>query len=108
MSEGFRENVEFLTLTYETPLRVASNRDFKRIAPLLWMRAGCSGRRIEATDNGWSVADAYGVIVDLDHSDEFVAAIAADQDALTDFIVCLLYTCPSPRDRQKSRMPSSA
>ena len=21
---------------------------------------------------------------------------------------CLLYTCPSPRDRQKSRMPSSA
>ena len=27
----------------------------------------------------------------------------ADQD-----IVCLLYTSPSPRDRQKSRMPSSA
>jgi ATP-dependent RNA helicase DeaD len=23
-------------------------------------------------------------------------------------IVCLLYTSPSPRDRQKSRMPSSA
>ena len=25
-----------------------------------------------------------------------------------DFINCLLYTSPSPRDRQKSRMPSSA
>ena len=24
------------------------------------------------------------------------------------FIFCLLYTSPSPRDRQKSRMPSSA
>ena len=24
------------------------------------------------------------------------------------YIVCLLYTSPSPRDRQKSRMPSSA
>ena len=24
------------------------------------------------------------------------------------FVVCLLYTSPSPRDRQKSRMPSSA
>ena len=24
------------------------------------------------------------------------------------FQVCLLYTSPSPRDRQKSRMPSSA
>ena len=26
----------------------------------------------------------------------------------TDFDPCLLYTSPSPRDRQKSRMPSSA
>ena len=24
------------------------------------------------------------------------------------FTICLLYTSPSPRDRQKSRMPSSA
>ena len=28
--------------------------------------------------------------------------------ATTDYLVCLLYTSPSPRDRQKSRMPSSA
>ena len=27
---------------------------------------------------------------------------------LADFKSCLLYTSPSPRDRQKSRMPSSA
>ena len=27
---------------------------------------------------------------------------------LADFVGCLLYTSPSPRDRQKSRMPSSA
>ena len=26
----------------------------------------------------------------------------------TQFMFCLLYTSPSPRDRQKSRMPSSA
>ena len=26
----------------------------------------------------------------------------------TNIIICLLYTSPSPRDRQKSRMPSSA
>ena len=25
-----------------------------------------------------------------------------------DYLTCLLYTSPSPRDRQKSRMPSSA
>ena len=32
-------------------------------------------------------------------------------DAITQsykYITCLLYTSPSPRDRQKSRMPSSA
>ena len=28
--------------------------------------------------------------------------------ALERFRICLLYTSPSPRDRQKSRMPSSA
>ena len=30
------------------------------------------------------------------------------QDAVPEGIPCLLYTSPSPRDRQKSRMPSSA
>ena len=28
--------------------------------------------------------------------------------AVAQFFGCLLYTSPSPRDRQKSRMPSSA
>ena len=32
----------------------------------------------------------------------------ADTTADTLFWICLLYTSPSPRDRQKSRMPSSA
>ena len=29
-------------------------------------------------------------------------------EVLEEMQVCLLYTSPSPRDRQKSRMPSSA
>ena len=29
-------------------------------------------------------------------------------EACTQYYDCLLYTSPSPRDRQKSRMPSSA
>ena len=49
MADGFEENVEFFTLTYEAPLRVASNRDFPKIAPLLWLRAGSTGRRIDST-----------------------------------------------------------
>ena len=35
---------------------------------------------------------------------EFSARIVAG----TNIYICLLYTSPSPRDRQKSRMPSSA
>ena len=31
-----------------------------------------------------------------------------DAQAIDKTINCLLYTSPSPRDRQKSRMPSSA
>ena len=31
-----------------------------------------------------------------------------DQAVFGDFLPCLLYTSPSPRDRTRSRMPSSA
>src|SRR5665213_1208099 len=36
------------------------------------------------------------------------AALVATADVAVRFTACLLYTSPSPRDRQKSRMPSSA
>ena len=50
------------------------------------------GKRIDVAEAG-SVQDVYGYL----GKDEF------------DLIfICLLYTSPSPRDRQKSRMPSSA
>ena len=38
----------------------------------------------------------------------FDEAAAAAVARIRDFGPCLLYTSPSPRDRQKSRMPSSA
>ena len=37
-----------------------------------------------------------------------VAVYSIPVDVMKDYISCLLYTSPSPRDRQKSRMPSSA
>ena len=36
------------------------------------------------------------------------ATIMTDPDVADKTYICLLYTSPSPRDRQKSRMPSSA
>nr|WP_255670006.1 DNA methyltransferase [Aeromicrobium wangtongii] len=82
MAEGFEENVEFFTLTYESGMRVASHREFAKIAPLLWLRAGARGRRIGDITTGWDVAEAYGVIANLDLSEPFIKAVEA-QDGLT-------------------------
>ena len=87
MADGFEENVEFFTLTYESPLRVEANYAFGRIAPLLWIRAGSRGRRIDALPDGWDVAETYGVISDLDHSEEFARGIAAAPEACVAFII---------------------
>lgn len=87
LADGFEENVEFFKLTYEAPLRVASNREFARIAPLLWMRAGSRGRRIEDIASGWDVAETYGVLADLDHTEDFLKAIAANDGAAIAYIV---------------------
>lgn len=87
MADGFEENVEFFTLTYESPLRVEANYAFGRIAPLLWLRAGSQGRRIDDLPDGWDVAETYGVISDLDHTEEFAQAIAAAPAASVAFII---------------------
>ncbi len=88
MADGLEENVEFFTLTYEAPLRVASNREFSRIAPLLWLRAGSKGRRIDDIAAGWDVAESYGVLADLDQTEDFLKAVAGMGDELaTAFIV---------------------
>ncbi|MEL7209597.1 MAG: site-specific DNA-methyltransferase, partial [Actinomycetota bacterium] len=87
MADGFEENVEFFNLTYEAPLRVASHREFTRIAPLLWLRAGSQGRRIDDISDGWDVADAYGVIADLDQTEDFLKALAGNDDMGMAFIV---------------------
>lgn len=87
MGDGFAENVEFFRLTYEAPLRVASNREFARIAPLLWLRAGAQGERIDDVSAGWRVADVYGVLASLDWSTPFLNAIAEKPSIRTAFIV---------------------
>lgn len=77
MSDGFEENAEFFTLTYEAPRSVAHHRSFERIAPLLWLRAGAQGRRIEKASDEFEVADTYGVLFDLDAVHDFVAEVVA-------------------------------
>lgn len=72
ISDGLKENAEFFTLSYESALAVSHNIAFKQIAPLLWMRAGSRGRRIdEIPIFGWEIADTYALLVDIDLSEDF-------------------------------------
>lgn len=76
MAEGFEENAEFFTLTFESPITVNHNRAFARIAPLLWLRAGTEGQRIDALpEQGWEVADTYALLTDLDQAAAFTRAV---------------------------------
>ncbi|MBR9898083.1 MAG: site-specific DNA-methyltransferase [Gammaproteobacteria bacterium] len=76
ISDGLSENAEFFTLTYESPLAVSHNLAFERIAPILWLRAGSKGEKIEKIPTeGWAVVEAYGVLVDLDKTNEFTTKI---------------------------------
>jgi adenine-specific DNA-methyltransferase len=76
MAEGFEENARFFTLTYENPIAVSHSLAFERIAPLLWMRAGSAGRCIEEIPaEGWTVADTYGLLTDLDKATPFAETV---------------------------------
>lgn len=87
LSEGFEENVEFFTMTYQAPRPLAHNRAFEAIAPLLWIRAGSQGRRIAQVCDDYGVADHYGVLFDLDASRSFLAAVTQAKAVRIAFIV---------------------
>ena len=65
---------------------------------------------IIATEKGWNLYVCGNGGLTPRHADLFATDI--DRETLIKyidrFLICLLYTSPSPRDRQKSRMPSSA
>jgi adenine-specific DNA-methyltransferase len=87
MADGFQENVEFFTMTYEAPRAVAHHRSFAAVAPLLWLKAGARGSRINAAMDDFAVADAYAVLFDTDSSREFLAALHHADGVRTVFIV---------------------
>lgn len=75
ISDGLEANVEFFTLTYENPALVELDMAFERIAPLLWMRAGSEGRRIDQRRDAFDVADTYAVLFNVDASKPFLTAV---------------------------------
>lgn len=87
MAHGLKENIEFFNMTYEAPRPLAHNRAFDAIAPLLWLKAGSQGSRIEEAAQEFAVADTYAVLFDLDASRAFLAAVAQAQRVRMAFVV---------------------
>lgn len=88
MADGFEENAEFFTLTYETPVSINYNLAFNRIAPLLWLRAGARGSRIDKLPgDGWAVTDAYGLLSNVDAATPFIKALAKAAEICIAYIV---------------------
>lgn len=76
MTEGFEENAEFFTLTYEAKSAINHNVAYARIAPMLWLRAGAQGRCIDRLPaEGWAVADTYGLLTEVDQATPFIRAV---------------------------------
>jgi adenine-specific DNA-methyltransferase len=87
-ADGFEANAEFFTLTYETPVGVSYQTAFARIAPLLWLRAGSVGRRIDKVPAaGWEVVETYGLLVDLDKATDFLKAVRKTEGVGIAYIV---------------------
>jgi adenine-specific DNA-methyltransferase len=77
MADGFEENAEFFTLTYEAKSAVNHNLAYARIAPMLWLRAGAQGRRIDKLmPEGWAVADTYSLLTEVDQATQFIHAVS--------------------------------
>ena len=88
IADGFEENAEFFTLTYESPVAVSHHMAFARIAPMLWLRAGGRGRHIDKLPaKGWEVVDAYGLLVELDRATDFLKAAGKAKDLRVAYIV---------------------
>lgn len=87
ISKGFQENVKFLTLSYESPWLVRTDRAFDAIAHLLWLRAGATGRCIEEIQNGWEIAETYGILSDLDLAYEFIDAVLSSENIRVVYVV---------------------
>lgn len=87
MAEGFEENAAFFTLTYESPWMIEADKAFAAIAPMLWLRAGAVGARIDLIEGGWSVTDSYGILKDLDLASDFVAELKRHEGIRIAYVV---------------------
>ena len=89
---------------------MAQSRRVERVASLIRREISellIGGIKDERVNQGMVSVTTVEVAGDLQHCKIFVSVFGSDSDK-EQAMACLLYTSPSPRDRTRSRMPSSA
>jgi adenine-specific DNA-methyltransferase len=89
IANGFDENLEFFTLTYEDPDRIQLGAAFEAVAPLLWLMAGAAGPRVDQIEDAWSLPEGgrYGVLFDANSWPAFCEAVRAAKGVTHAFVV---------------------
>ena len=67
--------------------------------------------RLELGRRSYDIRIGRGLLSDTTCFEPFLdgrSTVIVSDETVAALYLCLLYTSPSPRDRQKSRMPSSA
>lgn len=89
IADGLDENAIFMELTYLDRNELSRGKAFEAIAPLLWLKAGATGARIETVDGAWSLPNSatYGVLFDPQQWSAFVGAVQVRDDVRHAFVV---------------------
>lgn len=68
---------------------ISLGRKFEAVAPLLWMKAGSQGERIDSPVDDWTLPEnaVYGVLFDVNQWRDFVDAVVKRDDIRHVFIV---------------------
>ena len=90
---------EVSTLTDEERTQVIKE-GVKSVNGSVHFVAGVTGNSIEQVQESVKIVEDLGV--------DSIITMPSTKIASAQYVYCLLYTSPSPRDRTRSRMPSSA
>lgn len=85
--DGFKANVVFCELTYESAWPIRLDNAFNAIAPILWMQAGCQGPIIRKIGKSYLTTDYYGVLFDYGQASKFCEKVKNTPTIKTVFVV---------------------
>ena len=87
LCDGFKTNVVFCELTYESAWPIRLDNAFDVIAPILWMQSGCQGPIIKRIGKSYLTTDYYGVLFDYNQASKFCEKVKATPSIKTVFVV---------------------